>query len=102
MPRFYTAKTRSGPFNAAVVLLGILATSISFEPTHWKALCSMKDFAIAILIGVTVCLLFATPFTFLLIAAGEQSANEYYHWLSLIPLTVVVLLWFAILRTSRA
>jgi hypothetical protein len=62
----------------------------------------LRDFAIAILIGVTVCLLMATPIAFLLIAAGEQSPDEHYHWLSLIPLTVVVLLWFAVLRMERS
>jgi hypothetical protein len=61
----------------------------------------LKAVAIIISISVTVLVALATPFAFLLLLAGEVYGHEQYHWLSLVPLTVIVLLWVAVLRMGK-
>lgn len=60
----------------------------------------MKDFAIVMLIAATGGALVATPVVFLMLMAFEKG-GEHYHWLTLIPLAVIVLIWALVMAHER-
>jgi uncharacterized membrane protein YdjX (TVP38/TMEM64 family) len=55
------------------------------------------------LVSITLVLIGVTPWAFLFIMVGEAlgDGDLYYHWLSVIPLMVVVVIWIFFVRRSR-
>jgi hypothetical protein len=69
-----------------------------------ESICSMlHDFGMTLLIALTGFVIVATPLAYVFIAAGEVSGGGgyYYHWLSLIPLGVLIPIWALVIAGWR-